>query len=273
MVATLHDVGAIERAEIASAGFRDKKLAAYSDLAQRATRIICVSDATRDAFRALFPLPVDRFAVIHHGLEPRFRPPKADELARLITKHRLPARYLLFVGLISSRKNLVRAVEAFSRIAADDASIHFVLAGGNAHGFDDIGHAIASSEARDRIRLFGYVDDADLPALYGAARALVFPGLAEGFGMPMLEAMACGTPVLAADRPVTHEVVGDAALLANGEDEGSLAEAMASILGDEELRTRLVEHGLARAARFSWANAAEATLAVYRAAVGRPQLA
>jgi glycosyltransferase involved in cell wall biosynthesis len=272
-IATLHDVGAIAERDISSAGFRDKKFAAYRDLQERADRIVCVSQATRDAFRALFPAPESKFAVVHHGLEPRFAPPDAESRIALRARLELPERYILFVGLLSSRKNLTVLVEAFSRLASRDSSLWLVLAGGRAHGSDAVDAAIERSAHRDRIWAPGYVSDADLPALYAEARAFVFPGLAEGFGMPMLEAMACGAPVIAADRPVTHEVAGDAAVTFDGADSSALAATIERVIADSSERSTLLARGMARAAEFSWDAAALRTLSIYDELAGAPQRA
>lgn len=266
MIATLHDVGAVERAEIASAGFRDKKTAAYADLAQRATRIVCVSQSARDAFRNLHAVALDRFAVIHHGVGGSFVPQPAAVIATVRERYRLPIRFLLFVGLISARKNLTRLIRAFDAMAHTDPDLALVLAGGSGHGGEEVDAEIARSQARARILRLGFVPDADLPALYAAADGFVFPGLVEGFGMPMIEAMACGTPVLAADRPVTHEVAGDAALIVDGEDEGALAAGLRRLIEDTSLRRDLMVRGELRAQGFTWRAAAERTVAVYREA-------
>lgn len=263
-IATLHDVGAVERDEIASASFRDKKMAAYADLAQRAARIVCVSQSARNAFRRLHPIALDRFAVIHHGVAEAFAPQSRATIAAVRQRYRLPERFALFVGLISARKNLSRLIRAFDAMAHADPALALVLAGGSAHGSEEIDTEITRAKARDRIVRLGFVPDADLPALYAAARCFVFPGLVEGFGMPMIEAMACETPVLAADRPVTHEVAGDAALILDGEDEATLAAGLRRLLEDEPLRSDLRHRGKRRALGFTWRAAAEQTVAVYR---------
>ena len=268
LIATLHDVGAVERTEIASAGFRDKKVAAYADLAQRATRIVCVSESARDAFRKLHDIALDRFAVIHHGVGSSFARQPAAAIAAVRQRFRLPPRFVLFVGLISARKNLSRLIRAFDAIAASTPDLSLVLAGGSAHGSEEVDAEIARAQARSRIQRLGFVPDADLPALYAAANGFAFPGLVEGFGMPMIEAMACGTPVLAADRPVTHEVAGDAALIVNGEDEAALAAGLSRLSEDDSLRAELRRRGELRAQSFTWSTAAERTVAVYRQVAG-----
>lgn len=262
-VATLHDVAPALAEGIASRGFRDKKQAAYCRLAAEADRIICVSKATRDQFQRLFDLPAARFAVIHHGIEPRFRPLAPDEVERALEPLRVRRPYLLFVGLLSARKNLVPLVAAFDKLARKIGNLRLVLAGGAAHGFEQVGAAVSRSPHRARIVLPGFVPDAALPALYAGAEAFVFPSRHEGFGIPMLEAMACGVPVVAADTAVAREVAGDAALLVDTDDPLALAEALLRLHGDPQARGDLVARGAARAAGRSWDDAARRTLAVY----------
>ncbi|MBI4879466.1 MAG: glycosyltransferase family 4 protein [Planctomycetes bacterium] len=265
-VVTLHDLGPLERPEIAAAGFRGKKLAAYQVIAARSARIICVSDATRDAFRRAFDLPEERFAVIHHGLEPRFRPQTEQAVEAALRRLGIARPYLLFVGLLSARKNCAALVRAFDRMAEAVPGLRLVLAGGRAHGFAEVEQALAAARARARIVLLGFVEDELLPPLYAGARAFVFPGRNEGFGLPMLEAMACGAPVMAADTAVAREVAGGAALLADTGVEGAFAAALARICSERALAEELSARGALRAKEFSWQAAALRTLEVYRAA-------
>lgn len=266
-VATVHDVGPLERAEIASAGFRERKLRHYALLAERAARIVCVSAAARDAFRRHFDLPPGRFAVIHHGIEPRFfaAPGEAETNAARAAVGLAPEQpYFLFIGLISARKNLETLVEAFAGAEAPHA---LVLAGGRAHGADGVDAAIARHRLENRVLRPGFVADAHLPALYRGATALLFPGLAEGFGIPMLEAMAAGCPVLAHASPVSTEVTSGAALLADCSDASALANAVGRLASDGALRDDLGRRGRLRANDFTWDAAARATLQVYRSVI------
>lgn len=268
-VATVHDLGPLEDAAVAGERFRTKKLAAYRHLAERADRIVCVSAATRDAFRRLFPVPDERFAVVHHGLEPRFAPADAASERAVRERYRLRGPYLLFVGLVSARKNCARLVAAFERLAAARPDVQLALAGGSAHGGEEALDAIAASPHRARIATLGFVPDQDLPPLYSAAAAFVYPGLHEGFGLPLLEAFACGAPVVAADVPVSREVAGDAALLVDARSAAAIAAGLERVLGEPGLARALAERGRARAARFTWRSAAERTLEIYRELAGR----
>lgn len=264
-VATLHDVGAVELDAIANSGFRAKKHDAFATLARDARRIVCVSAATRDAFRQRYAVPLERFAVIHHGVDARFGPVDAAATESLRARLALPRRYVLFVGLLSTRKNLVPLVHAFGTVARELGDVALVLAGGSGHGHVELDAVIAHSPVRDRIVRPGFIADADLPALYAGARAFVFPGLTEGFGMPMLEAMACGTPVLAHAAPVTTEVAADAATTIDARDVDAIATALRTAVLDDAWHARFVTLGRARAASFTWEAAARKTLEVYRA--------
>jgi len=264
-VATLHDVEQLARPEIASGAFRERKQGHLQRIADHADRIICVSQASQDAFRDRFGTPGSRMTVIHHGLEPRFQPIPKEQVARTLARLGIPQPYILFVGLVSTRKNLARLVEGFDRaepILPPGCSL--VLAGGRAHGADSVVSAIDQASAKDRILLPGFIADADLPALYAGARAFAFPGLSEGFGLPMLEAMACETPVLAADLPVSREVADDAAILVDATDPDRIAEGLAEAAGEGPSREERQLRGARRAALFSWQAAAERTLRVYQ---------
>ena len=266
-IVTLHDLGPVEDAEIAAPGFREKKRRAYAEIAECADRVICVSSATRDRFRALHPLPEDRYAVIHHGVDAHFTPCLTSDIDAARARFALGPRYLLFVGLVSARKNVVTLVRAFDRLADTEPDLVLALAGGDAHGSEEVDATIAAARHRDRVRRLGFVADDDLPALYSGAAAFVSPGLVEGFGMPLLEAMACGAPVVAADLPVTREVAGDAALAVDCREPEPLTAALDRLLNDRPFTAKLIDRGAAHARKFSWEAAARATLDVYREAL------
>jgi len=178
--------------------------------------------------------------------------------------------YVLFVGTLQPRKNLARVLEAFGSVVARGLPHRLVLVGQRGWLADPIFAAVQASEpaARERIHLTGYLADDDLPLVYTGADALIFPSLYEGFGLPALEAMACGTPVLTSDTSSLPEVVGEAALTVDPLDTAAIAAGLERLATDEPLRRELRGRGLARAARFTWRRAAERTLAVLEA-VGR----
>jgi alpha-1,3-rhamnosyl/mannosyltransferase len=174
---------------------------------------------------------------------------------------------MLCVGALQARKNVPLAIEAYARMAGRGTECELVVAGGDKGGRLDVLEAILRTRLTGRVHLLGHVMDEELPALYSGARALVFPSLYEGFGLPALESMACGTPVIASNTTGLAEAVGEAGLTIDPSSVEELADAMRSVLNDNALRDRLVVAGRARAADFTWARTAAATAAVYRAAL------
>jgi alpha-1,3-rhamnosyl/mannosyltransferase len=195
-------------------------------------------------------------------VSPRFRPTPADP-GWLRRRFDVGGRYVLCVGNREPRKNLAAAVRAFAAAGAADCSL--VVAG--VRGWRNAEFERAVERTGAHVAIAGYVSDDDLVRLYSGAACLVFPSLYEGFGLPPLEAMACGTPVIASDRTSLPEVVGDAGVLVDPRDEDALAAAIAALLEDESRARELGERGRERAARFTWERAADATVAAYREAL------
>jgi glycosyltransferase involved in cell wall biosynthesis len=178
------------------------------------------------------------------------------------------APFVLAVGTLQPRKNYVRLIQAFAAISNLQpltSNLHLVIAGGKGWRYDAIFAEVEKLGLRDRVLFPGFVADADLPALYSAARVLAYPSIYEGFGLPMLEAMACGTPVVTSTASCMPEVAGDAALLVPPTDVDALAAALDRALTDEALRADLIAKGRARARQFSWAKSARQLLGIYHA--------
>ncbi len=267
-VATLHDLFSFERNDLADAPFRAMKQAHYKRLADEADAIVCVSRATEERFLSAFPRVRGRTTVVHHGIAERFRRADAAAIGSVRRTYRLLRPFLLFVGLLSTRKNLLVLLDAFAELARRRDDVDLVLAGQESHGFAEIGDALARHPFAARVRKLGFVAEADLPALYSAAELFVLPSLSEGFGLPVLEAFACGTPVVASNLPVLHEIGAGELLYADSKDPSALAATLAGALDrppDAERRARLA----ARAAPFTWSAAAERTLAVWQEALAR----
>ncbi|MBN1177582.1 MAG: glycosyltransferase family 4 protein [Anaerolineae bacterium] len=220
----------------------------------RADRVLADSEATRRDLIALLDVPPEKVALLYSGVDACFRPQsEPGERERLAEHHGLDARpYILSVGTLQPRKNYVGLIRAFARLERRD--VQLVIAGGRGWLYEDV--LAEAARHADRVAVLGFVDDAELPALYRGAALFAFPSFYEGFGLPVLEAMACGTPVVCSNASSVPEVAGDAALLVDPHDEDALAAALARALDDEALRAGMVERGLAQAARFSWERAA-----------------
>lgn len=257
-VATIHDVGYLWHRE------------AYSPLAWlllhlgtrrncRADRVIADSQATARDLMRHFGVASEKIRVAHLG-----GPPLALDVdaASARATYRLPERYFLFVGTLQPRKNLPRLLRAFAEVAESDATVALALAGPAGRGAPSLQRLISALNLDGRVHLLGYVPVGDLPGLFAGAIGFVFPSLYEGFGMPALEAMAWGTPVIAATTGSLPEVVGDAGLLVDPYDTSGLKQAMERLLEDSGLRERSIVAGRARVASFTWDRCAEKVEAV-----------
>jgi glycosyltransferase involved in cell wall biosynthesis len=249
-VATFHDLF-VMTAEYSAPDFRTRFTALARDAALRADAIIAVSRHTACQVEQLLHVDPSRIRVVHHGVNP----------VPLVQAEKPARPFLLHVGALQTRKNLLRLVEAFETLPED---LDLVLAGSDGYGAPAIHDRIATSPVRNRIRCLGYVDPHQLHTLYRTAAVLVFPSLDEGFGLPILEAMSAGLPVVTSHAGATAEVAGDAALLVDPADASAIAAGVRRTLDDSALRDRLIRDGLARSAEFTWDRAARDTLAVYR---------
>jgi glycosyltransferase involved in cell wall biosynthesis len=230
---------------------------------RRATHIVAISECTRRDLIATYGLPPDKITVIPEAADPHFRPQPPQAVAAVRARYGLPDRYLLFVGTIEPRKNLTRLLAAFETIHTEGLSDGLVIVGRRGWLYGELFARLERSPVRGAVLFPGYVPDEDLPAIYAAAQALVFPSLYEGFGLPVLEAMACGTPVAASSASSIPEVGGEAALYFDPTDTGELTATIRRLLRDADLQDSMRAQGLAHAMRFSWNLAATKTRAVY----------
>lgn len=209
----------------------------------------------------------ERIRVVPLGVDARLRPPSLDARAKVRATHRLARPYILFVGNVEPKKNLPTLLRAFAALKREGLPHELVIAGKRGWKCRDVFALPAELRIEADVRFLGYVAEDDLAGLYGGAELFAFPSLVEGFGLPPLEAMACGTPVVASDAEALIESTGDAAEHVPALDAEALAGAMRRILADAALRERLRAAGLARAAQFTWQRTAAATRAVYHDAV------
>jgi glycosyltransferase involved in cell wall biosynthesis len=241
---------------------------------RRARRIIAVSEATRRDLQALLGVPPQRVTVIPNGVDhARYYPRPPAEIAAFRAAHDLPERMILYIGTLEPRKNLPQLLRAYAAVRAGLGGACLVIGGAKGWFYDEIfrvAQELGLDSGPDAVRFAGYIPDAEQPLWYNSATAFVYPSVYEGFGLPPLEALACGIPVIAADRSALPEVVGNAGLLVDPDSEAALAAALRAVVNDPALAARLRAAGPAQAARFSWPASAEATLAVYRAAARRP---
>jgi glycosyltransferase involved in cell wall biosynthesis len=232
---------------------------------RRATHIITISECSRRDLVTACDLPLDKITVIYEAAAPRFRVQPPEAVAAVRAHYGLPTHYLIFVGTIEPRKNLTRLLAAFESLRAEGLTEALVIVGRRGWLNDDFFAALERSPVRDAVILPGYASDEDVPAIYAGAQALVFPSLYEGFGLPVLEAMACGTPVAASSASSIPEVGGDAALYFGPTNVEEMIEVTCRLLRDTALQEEMRARGLARADRFSWEQAASETRAVYDA--------
>jgi glycosyltransferase involved in cell wall biosynthesis len=230
---------------------------------RRRAHIIAISRNTANDLQRIFDLPDSQITVVPYGIDAERAVVDDHVRAALTARFRLPPRFLLFVGDLIHRKNLVALVRAFAKVAGDIAGVDLVLAGPDGFGADELRAAIATERLQERVHLPGYVGHDDALCLMAMSEAFVFPSKYEGFGLPPLEAMVQGTPVVAATGGSIPEVVGDAALLSAPSDVDGLAANLVRVLTDGELRSDLVERGFARSATFTWQRMARQTAAVY----------
>jgi len=227
--------------------------------------VLCISEYARQTFCEFTGMSPARAFVTHLAAAPHFAPKDAESIRRARLKYGVPeGDYFLSVGDIQPRKNITRAIRCFERVRREIPDISFLHAGATYIEGD-------KKEHRDVI-FTGYIPDGDLAALYSGATALLFPSLYEGFGLPVLEAMQCGAPVITSNTTSLPEVAGDAAILIKPTDEDALCQSMLDLLRDESLRLKLRRKGLERAALFSWERCADSTVAAYRQALASRSL-
>ncbi len=268
-VITAHDLSALTMGGLHT--WRNRLLTVPQMLLslRRAERLIAVSRATASDLLRLPGIDAERVRVIYEAAAPGLTPATPEQVRALSHRLALPETFFLFLGALEPRKNVVTLVRALAELyAAGDHRAKLVIAGAEGWRNDDVYDEVKKRGLERDIRFAGYIPAEDLPALYGAATAFVYPSLFEGFGLPPLEAMACGTPVICSNTSSLPEVVGDAAITVDPLDTSDLAAALRTALDDADLRARLSHAGLQRAALFSWERTARETLEVYREAAG-----
>lgn len=264
---TIHDLSFLRHPETFTAPLRRYLETCVPRSVRRATHILADSEATRRDILELLDVAPERVSVLYSGVSPHFTPTaEPDERARLHTRYRIGARpYILSVGTLQPRKNYVRLMEACAPLNRA-GNVELVIVGQPAWLAEPILEAAAR---RAYVHILGFVDDGDLPALYRQATAFAFPSLYEGFGIPPLEALACGTPVVASSASSVPEVVGDAGIQVDPLDVDGWTAALRRVCEDAALRAALIARGTKRAAHFTWEAAAQRWLALVEETVNR----
>jgi len=253
-VCTFHDLFVLT-GDYSTVEFRRRFAEQAREAARRSGLIIAVSRFTASQVEALLGVERNRIRVIPHGVR------TMEKLPPLASREKM----ILHVGAVQRRKNLARLVKAFE---STDSEWRLVLAGSFGYGADEVLRSIADSPRRSQIEVLGYVDSSTLANLYGRAGVFAFPSLDEGFGMPVLEAMAAGVPVLTSSRSALPEVSGDSALMVDPTSTEAIAEGLRRLTADQGLREDLVRRGFSRAGIFRWEDAIRATWTVYRELLG-----
>lgn len=263
VVATCHDLEPLRHPEL----FSRKIVCFYRLLSRRlrsVDRVITISENTARDVHELLGIPRERITPVYLGVDPTFAPASGDERSRVSRKYQLPEKFVLYLGNTMPHKNVERLIAAISIVRRSHPDVELIIAGAADKYRASVERAVARHGLDQAVRFVGKVPEADLPALLSSAAVFAFPSLYEGFGLPVLEAMACGAPVVTSTRSSLPEIVGDAAVTVEPTDASALARGLAAILDDPGFSARLSERGIIRARQFTWRRCAETHLQVYR---------
>jgi len=267
-VVTIHDLSAMLFPQTFRRINRMYTRWAINVSAKRAAHILTVSEYARQEIITHLNVPAERVTVTYDACDERFRPSSPAELAAFRQRNGLPERFFFYLGTLEPRKNIPRLLDAYAKIAHEvDAPL--LIGGGKGWLYEPILAQAERLQLGDKLKFVGYIPQEDQHLWYGAATAFVFPSLYEGFGMPPLEAMACGTPVIVSNASSLPEVTGDAGLQVDPYDVDGWADAMRRVLADRTLHADLAARGPRQAAKFSWVETAQRTLEVYQRVVRR----
>jgi glycosyltransferase involved in cell wall biosynthesis len=264
-VFTLHCSSTFMRPDLFPTLIRWRLLYLFRRGMMDARRVICVSQNVKDYAVQHYRVDPDRLSVVHNGVGAHFRPVPQAEAAPVLRRYGLPERYVFCAARFEKRKNLPGALRAFAAYRRHDPECRIVLAGDMYHQRDRMAALAESLGIADAVVMPGYIPNEDLPAVYSHCLFFAYPSIWEGFGIPLLEAMACGAPVLSSAVTSIPEVAGDAALLVDPLSDAEMAAGFLRLGTEPELRARLAAAGPLQAARFSWERCAAETIAVYRA--------
>ena len=268
-VLTIHDLSTVRHPETHEKKNVERAQANLPSAAHAASMIICPTEAVRQEIKETLAVPDDKVVAIHEAARTCFTSASPEEISRVKQKFSLSDQFLLYVGTIEPRKNLLSLVLAFEQTSKMFPNLQLVFAGRKGWKVDDLLAYIKRSRVGNKIVFTGYLSDGELSSLYSSCTLFIYPSIYEGFGLPPLEAMACGAPVIASDIASIAEVAGGAALLVKPDDFEQLKKAIEDLLSDQVARERLTKAGRKRAAQFSWSKTAREVRAVYDEALAR----
>jgi glycosyltransferase involved in cell wall biosynthesis len=229
---------------------------------QQANRVVTISESGRQDVHRIYGISLDRIDIVYPGVDSAFYPRPDHEVEAFRSREELPGQFILHVGTLQPRKNIPFLIDAFAELRRSDLGL--VLVGGKGWSYQKIFARVKELGLEHQVRFTGYVPDADLSLWYNAADALIFPSVYEGFGLPVLQAMACGTPVIAAQTSAVPEVARGAALFFDPLDIATLVEHMVTVLDEPQIAATMQEQGVAQAQNFSWQRAGHQLLSVYQ---------
>jgi len=266
-IVTIHDLSFVREPDSVMPGMSAHLNKWVPQSVEKADHVIAVSKATGHDLINLYHTPPEKISVLYHGVTPKFKPVRdKSRLAAVRQKYGLGSSpFILSVGTIQPRKNHRRLIRAFGQL---DHQYSLVIAGEKGWLYQEIFKEVARLGLQNRVHFTGFVDDADLPALYSAATLFAYPSLYEGFGLPVLEAMACGTPVVTANQSSLPEVAGTAGLMVDPKKTDAIASAMAQVLTNPDLHKKLSDAGQIQATKFTWAAMAQNLLELYKSLLG-----
>ncbi|HAJ06570.1 MAG TPA: glycosyltransferase family 1 protein [Chloroflexi bacterium] len=261
---TIHDLSFLRHPSSAAPGLRQYLTVAVQHSVNRATHILADSESTKNDLIELYKVPFEKVSVIYPGVSSDFRPvSNINECEKVRIKYNLGDQpFVLSVGTLQPRKNHSMLIRAFD-LALRDSNYNLVLAGGVGWEYDEVFELVRKLDLKERVLFPGFVEDLDLPALYSSSSIMGFPSIYEGFGLPVIEAMACGVPVFVSTSSCLPEVVGQSALLVDPYDLTGMADTLSNLIFDLKLRENLRSKGLDRAKLFSWEDAANKLLQIY----------
>lgn len=264
LIVTIHDIGYKRYPAFFTKAFRRRQSFLVPLNIKKARKIITISEFSKRELIELYNVPEDKVSVTYLGVGEEFKPIKdAEKIAEITSRYKINTKFILYTGNLQPRKNLVRLIGAFNLLKKHKKIEHkLVIVGRKAWLYGDIFKAMESSEFAEDIIWTDYIPQNDLIMLYNVADVCVYLSLYEGFGLPLVEAMACGTPVIAANSNSLPEVVGDAGILVDPLDVESISKAICEVISNDKLRYEMVEKGLKRAKLFPWENTAKKTLKI-----------